>query len=755
MKDATSYSIPTNVPGYQILNKLGKGGMAEVYQARDLRLERNVAIKFVPSDSIDVEQALLEAKALAKINHPNVVQIFDVISFEHHLAIVMEYVDGFPVKQAILSHCPDRLEKLNWLIQLAQGVKGIHQAGLIHGDIKPANLLVSASGQIKIVDFGIAQHGHERQAGYATGHYASPEQLAAQKLTFRSDIFSLGIVAFEMFADLHPFGAQDDIVKNIQKGKVLDARQIIPALNTELVELINRLLHHNVEGRPASLNEVESALYQIQKLLAMEGDYGQETQDLSDIVKPQTSWRSKAWLLAPIIVVCCVLVVFLWPKSAPEQRFVLVKKPIFSDGAASRGNFDHTLLATIDDAMRRSIIKHEEMQLLPDNFADSDLNNVKDMASQSGATDVIWSEVSCVESGCEVTTSLLNQNAKATPWTVTEERTWTVQTQTPISIYNAANDNLRLLMPQLTQVKNALVSAEAYEQYIVLYSRFWFRDEYDDAMLSELDSLLYKYPNLESGYSLYRVIGINLHAQSGDDGYLQRLETRLHAAPPEFKGTVTYAIELFLLKMAQNQFDSAFPLLALIAKRHSGEALLNELTAKYYLSSGDLAQAAESYNKAALARPSVSNLYGLAYAYYSLGNLAEAERTLLKVRQIDQNYQAALHLLANIYVMQEKLTLAIELYSILIELSPHSFYLSNLSVAYMLDRQFEKAHVTAQQAVDKNPLNINWLLNLADTKQILGMSEAAGAVYLNVIQNVVSDDANSLNDCSASKCSDR
>ncbi|MEW6499216.1 MAG: protein kinase, partial [Cyanobacteriota bacterium] len=201
---------------YQLIEKLGEGGMAAVYKAYDPRLDRFVAVKVISSsiqqDASFSQRFDLEAKSLAKLSHPNIVQIYDYGEHDGIAFLVMAYVPGGTLKQRISGpmNYPDAAKLL---IPIAKALEFAHQNQVIHRDIKPANILLTQSGEPMLSDFGIAKmlgEGHTLTGtgvGIGTPEYMSPEQCKGGKIDQRSDIYSLGIVFFELITGRRPYQA--------------------------------------------------------------------------------------------------------------------------------------------------------------------------------------------------------------------------------------------------------------------------------------------------------------------------------------------------------------------------------------------------------------------------------------------------------------------------------------------------------------------------------------------------------------------
>jgi serine/threonine-protein kinase len=299
---------------YRIERRLGSGGMADVYCAYDHQLGRQIALKVLhrrfARDREFVERFRREASAAAGLQHPNVVGVFDRGEYDGTYYIAMEYLPGRTLKDVIREEAPlDQLRTIDYGIQILQAASFAHRRGIVHRDIKPHNVIVGADNRLKVTDFGIARAGAsemtETGSIMGTAQYLSPEQAQGQRVGAQSDLYSVGVVLFEMLTGRVPFLGESAVsiaLKHVSEEPP-PLRQLRPDVHPRLEQAVGRALLKDPAQRYASADEFIAALEQAREAI-VSGDNSGGTSTFVPVAAPERDPRGRRW---PFVVLALVL----------------------------------------------------------------------------------------------------------------------------------------------------------------------------------------------------------------------------------------------------------------------------------------------------------------------------------------------------------------------------------------------------------------------------------------------------------------
>src|SRR5467141_1541672 len=361
--------IGQTVSQYKILEKLGEGGMGVVYKARDTKLDRFVALKFLPqhltANHTEKARFLQEAKAAAALNHPNVCSVIDLQEANGQQFIIMEYVEGRTLHKT--SPVRELSDVIAFASQIAEALQAAHNKGIVHRDVKADNIMVTPDGRIKVMDFGLAKLKGSLKltrtsSTVGTLAYMAPEQIQGGEVDARSDIFSFGIVLYEMLTGRTPFSGEHEAaimysILNEEPGSVLKYR---PEISPELDRIIRRALEKDPEDRYQHTDDMTSEIKRIQKQstrvvrpdtqpaashLSPPPAVSMSSVPLPDNVPGTRSRRTLLFALAGAIVVVAALSILVLRRPSPtappasDVRKMLVVLPFENLGSADQEYF--------------------------------------------------------------------------------------------------------------------------------------------------------------------------------------------------------------------------------------------------------------------------------------------------------------------------------------------------------------------------------------------------------------------------------
>lgn len=738
---------------YRIERTLGAGGMGVVYLAEDTRLRRQVAIKKLRKDSTSESAGARihsEAQLLAQLNHANIVQLYDVLEENGGIALVMEYVEGTTLREWMRERVAPLREKIGLLMQICRGLTEAHSLGIIHRDLKPDNILItlgnSGGGTAKITDFGIAK-SLDREATNITREdqvagtvdAMSPEQLQGLPLCARSDLFSLGTIAYELLCGTKPFDSGEGGAMALAHRVVNEphippqrARQNLPE---PLAALLDKLLAKRPEQRPESAQQVYEAL----EFLYQQGSAG-DPQEFSATVtqllrKPPSRRRRTLRTLAGAAALATTGVAgyFGWQYATRLEPQYIAVMPVEISGEVRGEENAEALTAT----MVRQALMNAASQLKASALVSFTPKEGQDFDAQlkalreKGVTDALYARLDCARVRCEIELQRIgpadSQIKGQTDFAFLADKRQEAE-------YRIGNSADALFPSDYTRelAEQELMSDKDYTDYLAIVSRQESKDN-SAADLERLENLVKSYPENPNLYRTFTQVATDLFVLTDEESHIQTGLDMLELARTRgISDALILELELWLrtYDTDKQQFE------ALLKKMDSQETPSAALLAKYarfLFTQGDYESGLRYAQDATALNPSADNLYLIALNQTASGNYNDARTTLNRIVQSYPEHWSSYSALGVIELESGNLAKA-EAAITAIPTGLRSWRTkSNLGVAYFLQQKYSKALEAQKQVLTAVPDSIQTIEGLAATYLMLGNPDLAGKEFERIL----------------------
>jgi serine/threonine-protein kinase len=729
--------------------------MGEVYRAYDARLDRSVAVKLIrpeaSADGVARERFRREARAAAGLSHPSIVQIYDIVESGEGDAIVMELVEGDLLSQRIAQGPLEIAECVRLASQVADGLAAAHRRGILHRDLKAENLLITPEGHAKILDFGLAKRVMDEseasltRTGGVVGtlRVMSPEQARGLPLGPQSDLFSFGVLLYEMLTGQSPFRADaaTDTLVRVCTARQTPVRELRPGVPAGISDLVDRLLEKDPMLRPRGAREVIAELGAPDESRAAEASE-EPTLGFMPVADAAPHQRSRArlptsWQKAVIGGAALLLLAALglagWALSRPakEPLYLAVAKPEITTGSSAEVSL---LAASLRLALLKGLLSLDRVFVLPPDQVDEVSGSPVRIARAMAANEVVTSRLECRPAVCHITLSrIAGRNGS-----LLGVQSFEAPIDQPYLLAEAVGGHLRQAYADRRPREDAgplEVKKEDYSEYLRL------RQEFDSkranlplaTLLEGTARLRGSSPQFVEAYVFESDLFRYRFFARRDPQDLEQAFILLERARKTAPWDPRPLFALFETALAGERLERAEEALRALEGLSPGEPEVSVQRARLTERRGDPKRALALMRAAVAQRPSWKNLIRLADMEYRLGESSAARRDLTELLDRLPGHYQAQSLLAQIELLNGSPQRAAEIYQSLVQLSPQMPELTNLGTAYMLLRRYPESRAIFERVLRQDPENSSLLLNLADVCYLGNDREQARVFYLKIL----------------------
>ncbi|MFL6262753.1 MAG: protein kinase domain-containing protein [Thermoanaerobaculia bacterium] len=754
-------SEPIRIGPYRLARRLGQGGMGEVFLAWDERLGRRVALKRIRREAPTAEERerfRREASAAARLSHSAVVRIYDLVEDAAGDALVFEYVEGRTLRDLLREGLPSPALATLLGREIAEGLAAAHASGLVHRDLKAENVMVTPDGHAKILDFGIAKAaapGLDEEtltvegAVLGTFHAMSPEQARGGEVDARSDLFSLGVLLYELLTGCSPFRGNDllDTLQRVVGHRPPPVREVRPEIPRALSDLVDRLLAKRPEERPASAGEVARELAALSP-----GDLPEEPPAGEGLTwsAPALSGESYAppklrrfsGTIALILAAAAVLIVLglgigrLVHREAPPPLRVAVLAPKVPAGA----NADFRLAAA--GALEAALSALASLDgVAPLDPAQSGPATSPAEAARTAAAGEVLSLAMEPQgpAGARISLRRVQGRDGRVLWAGSFPISVSGQDRDLRLLADAVAVQLRRAWPErrLRPGTPALaVSDHDYAELLRIKEGVDRGDISPESELAGLENVVRSSPRFLEGHLLVSQLAATLFTSTHDPRYLDRALQAARAGRELAPGDPRPLSVLILAALPGNRRDEARQALAALTAINPGDPQIHMLAGKLAESEGDLKRAIAELGTAAARAPSWSNLFRLADLEIKAGRIADARRHLEQLLARGPDNLWGRDKLGYLELVKGEPKRAEQIYLELIRRHPQRAFYTNLGLARSLLGRHEEAVEAYRHALELAPGHLTVLLNLADAQLALGHGEEARSLYNQVLDRL-------------------